>query len=169
MSKIINYEQYRDFMLSLATKHKLLNPGGLSAEPNFYEFEDSFSGNGLKYPCMILAPEKNREKDDESDNTIRLFECEFWILYQVKRESKAEKSAAWVNSEKIGRAIISKIKKAYKTWPDDPADKQIHVFHPESVAWEKIGPMPQGNDYGTSFQFTFGNPDQNKEDPTEWW
>jgi len=167
MAKIITYEDWIAYLRSLAAGHKLLNPEH-AADGHFYEFEEDFAGNNILYPAMVSIPPRHSLQDAISDNVMKNYAPEFWIMKSVSKGDHAGRRAAVDLCEAIGLELIRKMKSDNADY-SLTTDRKIQDFKLSSVKWDQLGPVRNDNCFGQAFELTFQNAISMQVDATKWW
>jgi hypothetical protein len=156
MSKIINYETYLEYFRNICKTFIALNPDGGTDNIHFYEFLDYFKGSNLKLPAMVVVPPKYGLKDDLSDNVMKTFTSEIWIVNSVKNEDKTDRHNKLYACELIIEQIIAKIRSDYKDYSQG-TDRPFQLMDFNRLVYDQIGPMSIDNHYGYSLELQFMN------------
>jgi hypothetical protein len=168
MVRIRKYSEYVEYFRALCEGHKLLNPTNTVGASHFYEFEENFLGTKLKPLSFVLLPPLCGLKDQLSDNVIKEFRCEFWILKSVARENTAARLAALDVCETVGFDILKRIKKHHAEF-SLLLTRPVIEFDLNTVQWEQVAPKHSDNFHGYSFEFPFGNNVDIAETAANWW
>lgn len=165
--RITGYEAYTDYFKWIATNLKLLNPDN-NATGNFFEFEESFKGTGIKGPALILVPPVSNWDDKGSDNELKSWTGQLWILEGVPKQDPVKKRAAILRCEAITNQIRKKMKDDYQNYS---LGSNRPFVKTDPNKWEQYQMSLNVTDlmYGYALEFMFSNPDHTVIDNTMWW
>lgn len=167
-NKVITYNQLRNYFKNIVDSHKLLNPSNQPDKGHFYEFNEDFTGTGLKSPAFILWPDSKGIIDNKSDNVHLNNNFMFWIAMSGKKGDENINSEVLDKTFEIAWDVLTCIAEDAKNFRTVDG-RFIHQFDPSLVDIDQF--PPYGSDYfiGYSVKGAFANPKSLRKNPANFW